>query len=748
MTLTTKESAQLDSLAKAASPSESSEGNSGQNSRSNPVCLEVSADIRNLLLIDKNDAHAEAFREALLNAKNGPFHGEWVQTLSQSVERLREKTIWAIFANLSLPDSQGLDTIDKLLQAAPGVPILVIGGVEDEDLSTEALRHGAKDYLLEGHIDTYSLGRAIRHVAERKTAEEVLFIEKERASVTLNSIGDAVLSTDILGNVTYLNVVAEKMTGWTCAEALGRPLGEVFHIIDGATRKSCPNPVELAIRDDKTVKLTPNCTLIRHDGSESSIEDSTAPIHDRSGLITGAVIVFHDVTMVRAMTLEMSHLAQHDILTDLPNRLLLKDRISQAIVAARRNNTKVAVLFLDLDDFKHINDSLGHAVGDNLLQSVAKRLVSCVRSSDTVSRQGGDEFVVLLSEIKQPSDAGIMARKILTAVNASHSFEQHDLQLMVSIGVSTYPEDGQDAEVLLKNADTSMYHAKKRGHNSYEFFNQDMNAQTIERQSIEADLRDALKRQEFVLYYQPKINLQTERITGAEALIRWLHPDRGLVSPLQFIPIAEESGLILPIGHWVLRETCRQVQDWIDAGLHAPPVAVNVSSLEFRSEGFLESLLAILKDTRLDPRYLELELTESVLMQHAKSSASVLSTLKSIGVRLAVDDFGTGYSSLSYLKRFPIDSLKIDQSFVHDITTDTDDVTIVSAVITMAKGLKKCVIAEGVETEEQMTFLQARGCDEAQGYYFSKPIVAHQFAKLLETGIAPFGSHASVSVPS
>src|ERR1700681_2268197 len=238
-------------------------------------------DIRSLLLIDDNPAHAEAFREALLNAKDGPFHGEWVRTLSQSVEQLREKTIWAIFASLSLPDSQGLDTINRLLQAAPGVPILVMGGAEDEDLSTEALRRGAKDYLLNGHIGTYSFGRAIRHVAERKTAEEVLFIEKERASVTLNSIGDAVLSTDILGNVTYLNVVAEKMTGWTCAEALGRPLGEVFHIIDGATRKSCPNPMELAVQTDRTVKLTPNCTLIRHDGSEFSIEDSAAPIHDR-----------------------------------------------------------------------------------------------------------------------------------------------------------------------------------------------------------------------------------------------------------------------------------------------------------------------------------------------------------------------------------------------------------------------------------------------------------------------------------
>ena len=705
------------------------------------------ADIRNLLLIDENHAHAEAFREALLNAKDGPFQCEWVQTLSQGVERLREKTIWAIFASLSLPDSQGLDTIDKLLQAAPGVPILVMGAAQDEDLSTEALRRGAKDYLLNGHIGTYSFGRAIRNMAERKTAEEVLFIEKERASVTLNSIGDAVLSTDILGNVTYLNVVAEKFTGWMSAEALGRPLREVFHIVDGVTRKPSANPMEFAIQENKTVKLTPNCILIRRDGSESSIEDSAAPIHDRSGSITGAVIVFHDVTESRAMTEEMSHLAQHDILTDLPNRLLLKDRINQAIAAARRNNSKVAVLFMDLDGFKDINDTLGHAIGDSVLQSVAKRLVSCVRSSDTVSRQGGDEFVVLLSEIKQPSDAGITARKILTAVTASHRFDQHDVQLMASIGLSTYPDDGQDAEILLKNADMAMYEGKKRGHNNYQFFRQDMNSRTIERQTIEANLRGALERQEFVLHYQPKINLQTGKITGAEALIRWLHPDRGLVSPLQFIPIAEESGLILLVGQWVLREACRQAQDWIDAGLPATPVAVNVSSLEFRSEGFLESLRAILKDTRLDPRHLELELTESVLMQHAESSASMLDALKSIGVRLAVDDFGTGYSSLSYLKKFPIDSLKIDQSFVRDIATDTDDATIVSAVITMAKSLKQCVIAEGAETEEQVTFLQAHACDEAQGYYFSKPVVPHQFAKLLKTGIAPFATHASVSVP-
>jgi diguanylate cyclase (GGDEF)-like protein len=460
------------------------------------------------------------------------------------------------------------------------------------------------------------------------------------------------------------------------------------------------------------------------------------------------VIVFHDVTVARAMTEEMAHLAKHDSLTDLPNRLLLQDRISQAIVAARRNNVGVAVLFVDLDGFKNINDALGHAAGDRVLQSVAKCLTSCVRRSDTVSRHGGDEFVVLLSDIKKPSDAGITARKILTAITEEHQSNQRDLQLTASIGLSTYPEDGEDTEILLKHADTAMYESKRRGPNNYRFFNQDMNAGTIERQSIAVDLHGASERQEFALHYQPKINLQTGEITGAEALIRWMHPGRGLVSPLQFIPVAEESGHIVPIGQWVLREACRQTREWIDAGLHAVPVAVNVSSLEFRSAGFLENLRAVLKETCLDPRYLELELTESVLMQHAESSVSVLRALKSIGVRLAVDDFGTGYSSLSYLRKFPVDSLKVDQSFVRDLTTDTGDATIVSAVISMGKSLGQCVIAEGVETEEQMTFLQAHGCDEAQGYYFSKPVAADQFAKLLETGVTSFAPHVSARVPA
>ncbi len=696
------------------------------------------SNVRRLLLIDDDPAHAEVFREALLNANNGPFQGEWVRTFAEGLERLGVAGIWAIFVNLSLPDSQGLDTFDKLLQAVPGVPTLVLAGVEDEAVALEALRHGAKDYLLEGHIDSYSLARAIRNMAERKTVEEALFTEKERVQVTLNSIGDAVLSTDILGNVTYLNAVAEKMTGWSREEALGKPLATVFEIIDGSTRMPSPNPMELAVQKNETVGLTANCILIRRGGCESAIEDSAAPIHDRSGLVTGAVIVFRDVSMSRAMTLEMTHLAQHDILTDLPNRMLLKDRLAQAIVTAGRNGTQVAVVFLDLDQFKHINDSLGHAIGDKLLQSVSTRLVACVRSSDTVSRQGGDEFVVLLAEIKNAADASIIARKILTALSTPHRIDQHNLHVTASIGLSTYPQDGEDADILIKNADTAMYQAKDKGRNNYQFFKKDMNIRAVNRQSLEGGLREALECGQFVLHYQPKISLATGTISGVEALLRWMHPAVGLLPPLEFLSIAEDCGLILPIGQWVLRETCRQVQDWIDAGLRVIPAAVNVSALEFRSEAFLENLRAILKDTNLDPRYLELELTETVLMQHAESTAAVLSALKSIGVRLAVDDFGTGYSSLSYLKRFPIDSLKIDQSFVHDINSITDDAPIVRAVITMAKSLKQRVIGEGVETEEQMAFLQAHGCDEGQGYYFNRPIAACHFATLLETGIASF----------
>ena len=428
---------------------------------------------------------------------------------------------------------------------------------------------------------------------------------------------------------------------------------------------------------------------------------------------------------------QLKHLVHHDILTDLPNRILLQDRLSQAIELAHRQGRQLAVMFMDLDQFKNINDSLGHAVGDQLLQSVAQRINACVRHSDTVSRQGGDEFVLLLPFIGHPEDAALSAQKILAALAEPHHLRQHDLHTSASIGISVYPDDGQDAETLIRNADAAMYNAKENGRNTYSFFRQSMNDRAVWRQSTEASLRNALERQEFVLHYQPKINFQSGAIVGVEALIRWQHPERGLLAPAQFVSIAEDCGLILSIDRWVLREACHQARIWLQMGLPPITIAVNTSAPEFSAKDFLENIRTTLDDTGLEPRYLQLELTESILMRDPESANTVLHALADMGVTLAIDDFGTGYSSLSYLKQFPIDILKIDQSFVRHMTSNSEDAIIVSTVISMGNSLKKLIIAEGVETQEQYELLRAQQCDEGQGFYFCPPQGSEALTSLL-----------------
>ncbi|HEY4742609.1 MAG TPA: EAL domain-containing protein [Candidatus Acidoferrales bacterium] len=692
--------------------------------------------IKTVLLVEDNPGDARLLREMLNEDGSRQIELRHAECMGDAEKLLAEQAVDMILLDLGLPDAQGLVVVRRARAAAPRIPLVVLTGMDDEMLATQALQEGAQDYLIKGQIESRALLRALRYAVERKFTEEALFEEKERAQVTLNSIGDAVVCTDITGNITYLNLVAEKMMGWSGNEASGRPMAEVLQILDAASHETTPNPMALAVTRDLTMNLPPNCILVRRDGFRTPIEDSVAPIHDRQGQATGAVIVFRDVSVARAMAQQLAHSAEHDFLTGLPNRMLLNDRVTQAITLAPRHLKKVAVLFMDLDGFKHINDSLGHPIGDQLLQSIAKRLVDCVRGSDTVSRQGGDEFVVLLSEVAQSEDAAISAVRLLQAVAEAHSIGAHDLHVTTSIGVSVYPDDGLDAETLIKNADTAMYQAKENGRQSYQFFKPSMNVRAVERQSIEENLRRALERQEFTLHYQPKINLVRGEITGAEALLRWTHPVRGPVSPAQFIPVAEDCGLILPIGKWVLREACRQVRAWQDAGLSPGTIAVNISAMEFRDDKFLSGVFEVLSDTGLDPKSLELELTESVLMKRAEATESILKTLRERGVQVAVDDFGTGYSSLSYLRRLPIDALKIDQSFVRQITTDPDETTIVTAVIGMGRNLKLRVVAEGVETQQQLAFLQAHECDEAQGYYFSRPVLPQQFAKLLEIGIS------------
>jgi diguanylate cyclase (GGDEF)-like protein/PAS domain S-box-containing protein len=691
--------------------------------------------IKTLLLVEDNAGDARLFREMLSEYGGHAAELTIVESMCDAETHLAGNSSDMILLDLGLPDAQGLDAVRRARLAAPRVPLVVLTGMDDESLATKALQEGAQDYLIKGQIDPRGLLRALRYAVERKMMEDALFVEKERAEVTLNCIGDAVVCTDTTGNITFLNLVAEKMTGWARHEATGRTMADVCQILDVTSRETIPNPMEMAVGENRTIHLPPNCILVRRDGFETPIEDCASPIHDREGLATGAVVVFRDVSAARAMALEMIHSAHHDFLTGLPNRMLLSDRVNQVIALAQRHGKKVAVLFLDLDGFKHINDSLGHAVGDKLLQSIAKCLVDCVRGSDTVSRQGGDEFVVLLSEVEHSEDAAITARRMLHAVAEVHPVGQHDLHITTSIGLSVFPDDGLDAETLIKNADTAMYQAKENGRQSFQFFKPAMNVRAVERQSIEEALRTALERKELALHYQPKINLRTGAITGAEALIRWTHPTRGPVSPGQFIPVAEDCGLILPIGNWVLREACRQATAWLEAGLPLASIAVNISAMEFRHETFLEGIFAALEDTRLNPKFLELELTESVLMKRAESAASVLQTLRASGVQLAIDDFGTGFSSLSYLRKFPIDALKIDQSFVRQISTAPDETTIVTAIISMGRSLNLRVIAEGVETQEELSFLQAHQCDEAQGYYFGRPVHPEQFAKLLETGV-------------
>jgi diguanylate cyclase (GGDEF)-like protein/PAS domain S-box-containing protein len=684
-----------------------------------------------LLLVEHDPSEVRSIREMIRNLGNSLFELTHLESLSDAEEHLAGHAVDAILLDLELPGSQGLDAVRSIHAAAPSIPLVLLSPPAGEQTAIQAMQEGAQDYLVKGQIEPRELMRSLRNAVERKIIKEALFEEKERAQVTLDCIGDGVICTDFGGNVTFLNLVAERMTGWSLPDAEGRPIDEIFQIVDPATRAKIPNPMNIAVSLNRTGHLPVNCVLVGRDGNEVFIEDSAAPIHNREGETTGSVIVFRDVSHARALAEQVVHASQHDSLTGLPNRLLLNDRLTQAISLADRHKSRLAVLFMDIDGFKHINDSLGHLTGDKLLQSISKRLRGCIRTPDTVSRQGGDEFIVLLQDVQNPIDIASTVKRVLTAIAETHTVDIHKLHVTASMGVSQYPGDGKDAETLIKNADTAMYQAKGSGRQCFRYFKSAMNAQAVERHSIEEDLRRALQRKEFALHYQPKIDLKSGAIVGAEALIRWNHPTSGLLCPARFIPVAEDSGLIVPIGAWVLFEACKQAKAWLDAGLQAISMAVNVSSVQIGEETFLAELLAIVEESNLDPRSLELEVTESVLMKHAKLAASVLQTLRDRGIQIAIDDFGTGYSSLSYLKEFPLDALKIDQSFIRQLDKDPNGSTLVTAIVAMGRSLNLRVVAEGVETAESLEFLKAQNCDEAQGYYFSRPVPAEAFAKLL-----------------
>jgi diguanylate cyclase (GGDEF)-like protein len=439
---------------------------------------------------------------------------------------------------------------------------------------------------------------------------------------------------------------------------------------------------------------------------------------------------------------ELKHMVLHDPLTALPNRLLLEDRIGQAIGACRRAGGRCAVLFVDLDRFKSVNDSLGHFVGDELLRAMGERLRAAMRAEDTVSRLGGDEFVVLLRQVERDEDVAVVARKIIEVAGLPFPINGQELSVTASIGAAIFPEHGATAQMLISNADAAMYHVKKSGRNALQLFSPSMSTFFPDRLALENDLRHALDRRELELHYQPKVDVRSGAVTGMEALVRWRHPQRGLISPTEFIPLAEETALIIPLGQWVLREACRQNKAWQDQGLRPLRIAVNISGTQLRHDGFVEQVALALRETGLEPRYLEVEITESVVMQNAATSVAMLDRLSQMGVHLAVDDFGTGYSSLSYLKRFPLNTLKIDSSFVRDLLTDRNGAVIVEAIIALAHSLKLEVVAEGVEEQAQLQFLQSLGSDQYQGYLHSRPLTAGDFGRLLGQGGEPAAAPA------
>ncbi|MBR2515575.1 MAG: EAL domain-containing protein [Halomonas sp.] len=572
-----------------------------------------------------------------------------------------------------------------------------------------------------------------QHVDARlRDAEAALQAVKEWAQVTLDSIGDAVVTTDLACRVTYMNRVAESLTGWSSCDALGKPLAEVLMLVDGQTLQTSTNPAQRAMEENRTVGLAIDCVLIRQDGSQLEIEDSAAPIHDQDGYIKGAVIVFHDACQSPTQSSKLAYQAQHDPLTGLPNRILLSERLSRAIGLAKRHQHQVALMYLDLDAFKSINDSLGHAVGDRLLQSVADRLSKCVRDTDTICRQGGDEFVVLLSEIEKPQDAITLAQKILNALAEPHRVGNHELRITTSIGISLYPDHGVDACTLLNNADMAMYHAKSSGCNHYQLFKDNMNALAEQRSHIESQLERALKDGALFLDFQPRVELATGKLMCAEALVRWRNPTLGLMQPSAFLPVAETHGLIVPIGHWVLHEACRQLQAWREEGIEIVPIAVNMSAIELHDKRLAAYVADILAKTGVEARYLELEVSGSSLVHHQNDvTISTLTALRALGIRIAMDDFGAGDTSLKHLQRFPLDTINIAPCFVQEMLDNLENASFTRALISFGQQLSLRVIAKGVETTAQFDYLKLHGCDGAQGFLFSKPLSARDFRLLL-----------------
>ncbi|MBS3810191.1 MAG: EAL domain-containing protein, partial [Desulfobacterales bacterium] len=587
--------------------------------------------------------------------------------------------------------------------------------------------------LIKNNIgETVGFRGIARDITERRQMEEQLRQSEERYRTIIEQMEDGYFETDLEGNFTFVNEAECRNLGYTRDELLGMTRHQyadeknaqiLFDLFFGVYNTG--NPVKAH-----------EIEIIKKDGTVSYNEISVALIRDEKGEPVGFRGIARDVTERKKQEEKIQYMATHDDLTGLPNRLMFSQLLNHAILSAKRNDRKLAVFFIDLDRFKIINDSLGHEAGDQLLQEIAGRFCHALRGMDVVARLGGDEFVVMIEEIESQSAAATVAYKLLSAAIKPVTIMSQECRVTASIGISIYPEHGEDEQTLIKHADIAMYFAKEEGKNNYQFYSKELKIKSVEKLSIETQLRFALEREELSLAYQAKLDFKTNAITGVEALLRWNNPLLGEITPTQFIPVAEETGLIVPIGRWVMKTACAQNVAWQKQGLAPVSMAVNLSYRQLVDENLIEDIKTALEESGLAPELLELEITESMVMHNPARMIAILAEIKSLGVHLAIDDFGTGYSSLAQIKNFPVDTLKVDRSFVRNLPEFSEDKAIAEAILSMGKTLSLRVVAEGVETKEQMTYLREHSCDEMQGFYFSRPIAPDKFAELLNRHIA------------
>jgi diguanylate cyclase (GGDEF)-like protein/PAS domain S-box-containing protein len=687
-----------------------------------------------LLLVEDVPTDAELICHELRKAKID-FSWQRVETKDDFITGLSSFAPDAILADYHLPRFSAMEALRVLKQRGVDLPFILVTGSQSEEVAVECMREGADDYILKTSLKRLpsALLNALRKKEterEKERAEAELHRREEQYRLITETTQDLISMLDVRGNFTYLSPSVGSLLGYEARDLIGT---NSFALIHPEDRQSAAATFQRILNSEG--RGAQEFRARRGDGAWRVFESVGSRILDAAGAAQRVVFVSRDITERKRDEETIRHLAYYDALTGLPNRTLFNDRLAQALAQAYRNRQMLGLMFLDLDRLKAVNDTLGHAMGDRLLQAVSERLKGCLREGDTIARLGGDEFMLLLPGVTHLEDIAKVAQRILDALKPSFYCDGQELHTTASVGIALYPNDSKDAEALMKNADTAMYRAKELGRNNYQFYNPSMNATAFQRLSLENNLRRALQGKELTLHYQPQLNLQTGQITGAEALIRWNHPELGSISPTRFIPIAEESGLIVSVGEWVLATAIAQNKSWQEAGFSPIRIAVNLSPLHFKHKDLASTIAEVLRATKLDPKYLELEVTESVIMQSSDADAdAVVATmlkLKEMGVHVSIDDFGTGYSSLSYLKRFPVDTVKIDQSFIRDITTNPDDAAIAKAIISIAHSLGLRVIAEGVENEGQLNFLRSEKCDEVQGFFFSEGLPADAFAEFV-----------------